>query len=145
GIANIKTALSALSSIEGRGLMANGGEDIVQGACAARVALGATDPLSDRYVVAKHIQGDADHFVWPFRSPKDLETFLQATSSYRETMGAVRFPSDDLSDEEKGYFLAAAMGSLWHEIARAKLFLDQSAPKQNRAIKAWMADQVKNP
>jgi hypothetical protein len=146
GVANIRTALSVLGSTEvGRGMMATGGEDIVQGVCAAKAALRAIDPLSDRYVEAEHIQGGANDVVWPFRSPKDLDALVRATASYREKMGAVTFPSDGLDDEERGYFLSAAIVSLWHEVARAKLFLDQSPPEQDRAMKAWIADQVKNP
>lgn len=142
---NVRAGLAALTSTEeGQTLMATGNKDFVQGACAARVALRATDGLSDRYVVAGNLRGGAAGVLWPMRSPQDQDALLKATSSYRETMRAVKIPPD-LDDEDRGLFLAASLASLWHEIARAREGLNQSDPNWARGIKAFIAAQEGNP
>ena len=144
GVQNIRTALAALNSEVGRSAMGLN-RDIVQGACAARVAAETSDPLEDRYVIAHHLQGDASSIVWPLRSAADRSAFLRATSSYRETMGSVIVPDDDLTEEERGYFLAGALGALWVEIRRAKDFLIESTATSDGGLKRFVREQLSNP
>jgi hypothetical protein len=142
GDANIQAGLAALSTDVGR--MAATMGDIAQGACAGRKALRSAEQMSDRYVAAHHLERAADQVVWPLQSPQDRDVLMRATGSFRETMGSVKIPPGS-DEEERGLFLAAALGSLWHEIARAKRDLDDSAPEAARGLKAWIADQIRNP
>jgi hypothetical protein len=59
-------------------------------------------------------------------------------------MADVRFLSSDSDPEERSYFLAGALGALWHEIARAKEFLDRSTAEGDRGVKAWIKSQLNN-